>query len=63
MDFYKIPIGFGMALAMDADAMDACTAMTEQQRQAVLEKAHHARSEIEMKQIVDGIRKKNNAFG
>ena len=63
MDFYKIPIGFGMALAMDADAMDAYTAMTEQQRQAVLGKAHHARSEKEMKQIVDGIRKKNNVSG
>lgn len=52
MDFYKVPIGFGMALAMNAPAMEAYAAMTEQQKQAVLKKAHNARSEKEMQQIV-----------
>ena len=52
MDFYKVPIGFGMALAMNAPAMEAYAAMTEQQKQAVLNKAHNARSEKEMHQIV-----------
>ena len=55
MDFYKVPIGFGMALAMDARAMNAYSAMTEEQKQAILNKAHNARSEKEMHQIVDGI--------
>lgn len=55
MDFYKVPIGFGMALAMNPPAMNAYSAMTEQQKQAVLERAHHARSEKEMHQIVNSI--------
>jgi len=28
MDFYKVPIGFGMALAMNQPAMNAYAAMT-----------------------------------
>lgn len=55
MDFYKVPIGFGMALAMNGAAMAAYAAMTEQQKQAVLSKAHNARSEKEMNQIVNSI--------
>ena len=52
MDFYKVPIGFGMALAMNQPAMSAYAAMTEQQKQAVLNKAHNARSEKEMHDLV-----------
>ena len=52
MDFYKVPIGFGMALAMNHPAMEAYAAMTEAQKQAVLIKAHNARSEKEMHNIV-----------
>ncbi len=52
MDFYKVPIGFGMALAMNPPAMNAYSAMTEVQKQDVLNKAHNARSEKEMHQLV-----------
>lgn len=55
MDFYKVPIGFGMALAMNEPAMAAYAAMTENQKQAILAKAHNARSEKEMHQIVASI--------
>ncbi len=55
MDFYKVPIGFGMALAMNPVAMNVYSAMTEEQRQTVLDRAHHARSEQEMHRIVDGL--------
>ncbi|MBP3683673.1 MAG: hypothetical protein J6J12_01750 [Oscillospiraceae bacterium] len=55
MDFYKVPIGFGMALAMNPVTLNAYSAMTEQQKQAILNKAHNARSEQEMHQIVDGL--------
>lgn len=58
MDFYKVPIGFGMALAMNAPAMEAYAAMTEQQKQAILNKAHNARSEKEMHDIVNSISEK-----
>ena len=55
MDFYKVPIGFGMALAMNPTALNAYSAMTEAQKQAVLNKAQNARSEQEMHQIVNSI--------
>ena len=52
MDFYKVPLGFGMALAMNANALNAYSAMTEAQKQAILDKAHNARSEHEMHNLV-----------
>lgn len=55
MDFYKVPIGFGLALAMNGPAMAVYAAMTEDQKRAILNKAHNARSEKEMYQIVSGI--------
>ena len=55
MDFYKVPIGFGMALAMNPTALNAYSAMTEEQKQAILDKAHNARSEQEMHQIVNNL--------
>ncbi len=55
MDFYKVPIGFGMALAMNEPAMNAYSKMTEPQKQAILERAHNARSEKEMHQIVNSL--------
>ena len=55
MDFYQVPIGFGLALAMNQSAMTIYSAMTEEQKREVLNRAHNARSETEMHQIVDGI--------
>ena len=52
MDFYKVPIGFGLALAMNQPAMNAYSAMTEEQKQAIINKAHNARSEKEMHDLV-----------
>ena len=52
MDFYKVPIGFGMALAVNEPAMNAYAAMSEEQKQAVLNKAHNVRSEREMHNLV-----------
>ncbi len=55
MDFYKVPVGFGMALAMNPPALNTYSAMTEEQQQAILEKAHNASSEQEMHQIVNNL--------
>ncbi len=55
MDFYKVPIGFGMALAVNEPAMNAYSAMTEDQKQAILERAHNARSEKEMHDLVNSL--------
>ena len=52
MDFYKVPIGFGMALAMNQPAVNAYAAMTEAQKQMVVHKAHNVRSEREMHDLV-----------
>ncbi len=52
MDFYKVPIGFGMALAMNQPAMNAYAAMTEDQKEAIVNKAHAVRSEREMHDLV-----------
>lgn len=57
MDFYKVPIGFGMALAMNQPAMNAYSAMTEAQKQAVVTKAHNVRSEKEMHDLVASLAK------
>ncbi len=57
MDYYKVPIGFGMALAMNPPALNAYSAMTEEQKQAILNRAHNAGSEQEMHQIVNSIGK------
>ncbi len=55
MDFYKVPIGFGMALAVNEPAMNAYSAMTEEQKQAILNKAHNVRSEKEMHDLVNSL--------
>ena len=55
MDFYKVPIGFGMALAMNEPAMSAYSAMTEQQKQEILKRAHSVRSEKEMHALVNSL--------
>ena len=57
MDFYKVPIGFGMALAQNEAAVNAYAMMTKEQKKAILEKAHNARSEAEMHRIVNSIAK------
>ena len=53
MDFYKVPIGFGMALAVNEPAMNTYAKMTEAQKQEILNKAHNARSEKEMHDLVN----------
>lgn len=52
MDFYKVPIGFGMALAQNEAAMLRYAHLTEQQKQDILNKAHNVRSEREMYSLV-----------
>mgnify|MGYP003490223494 CR=1 FL=1 len=55
MDFYKVPVGFGMALAQNYDALAAYSAMPDDQKQTILDRAHNARSEREMHQILASI--------
>ena len=55
MDFATVPIGFSMALAQNEEAVNAYAMMTKEQKNAILAKAHNARSEQEMHQIVASI--------
>ena len=55
MDFAKVPIGFGMELAQNEAAMARYAGLRRQEKQAILDRAHQARSEEEMRQIVSGI--------
>lgn len=55
MDFYKVPIGFGMALAMNQPAMNAYATMTEEQKQAILNCDHNACTEKEMYDLVTSL--------
>ena len=57
MDFYKVPIGFGMALAVNEPAMNAYADMDEDEKQAILNKAHNVRSEREMHDLVASLAK------
>jgi len=52
MDFYKVPIGFGLALSANTAAMNRYAHLTESQKQDILNKAHNVRSEQEMYSLV-----------
>jgi hypothetical protein len=52
MDFQKVPIGFGMALAANTAAMNRYAQLSETQKQDILSKAHNVRSEKEMYTLV-----------
>lgn len=52
MDFYNIPIGFGLALSANTAAMNRYAHLCEQQKQNILNKAHNVRSEKEMYALV-----------
>ncbi len=48
----ELPLGLGMALARNPAAMAAFTAMSPQERRAVIEGTHRVRSAAEMQQYV-----------
>ena len=55
MDSGNVPIGFGLALTMNGPAMEAYAAMTEPQKQAILNRAHQASSKKEMQALIAAI--------
>ena len=52
MDSLELPLGFGMALAQNEQAMHVFEAMTDAQKRAVLEQTHAVTSRREMQQLV-----------
>ncbi len=52
MDFYQVPIGFGLALSANTAAMNQYAHLSETQKQDILNRAHNVRSEEEMYSLV-----------
>ena len=52
MDFYNIPIGFGLALSANTAAMNRYAQLSESEKQTILNKAHSVHSEKEMYALV-----------
>ncbi len=52
MDFYQVPIGFGLAMSSNTAAMNRYAHLSEQQKQDILSRAHNVRSEKEMYALV-----------
>ena len=52
MDFYSIPIGFGFALSQNTAAMNRYAHLSQEQKQAILNRAHNVRNEKEMYALV-----------
>ena len=55
MDFYNIPISFGLALSANTAAMNHYAHLPESQKQDILQKAHNVRSEKEMHDLVNSL--------
>ena len=52
MDFYKVPIGFGLVLSSNTAAMNHYAHLEEGEKEAVLDKAHNVCNEEEMYALV-----------
>lgn len=52
MDFYQVPIGFGLALSANTAAMNRYAHLTESKKRDILNRAHNARTEKEMYTLV-----------
>lgn len=50
-----LPMGFGMALAQNEQAMKKFEALTEEEKQAVVQKAHNVSSKREMQSLVKSL--------
>jgi hypothetical protein len=48
-----IPVGFGLALAQNSNALALFAGMTEEERQRIIEKTHGIESKKEMRSFVE----------
>lgn len=48
----ELPLGFGMALAQNEAAMKRFEALSEDEKQAVIQRTHSVNSKQEMRQLV-----------
>lgn len=50
-----LPLGFGMALAMNVKAMETYSGLSESEKEQIIMKCRDAKSKEEMRQIVDSL--------
>ena len=55
MEQYMLPLGLGMALAQNEAAMKRFEALSEAEKQALIERTHAVSSKSEMRRLVDGL--------
>lgn len=55
VDGNDIPLGMGVAFAQNLSALTAFAAMTGEQQEELIRKAHSVRSDEEMEALVNGI--------
>ena len=55
MEFDELPVGFGMALAMNPPAWNAYSAMSNEQKQAILNQVRGVTSKDQMHRIVNSL--------
>lgn len=55
MSGLELPLGFGMALAQNENAMKRFEALSENQKKAVIQKVHGVRSKREMYSLVNDL--------
>lgn len=53
MENYEMPIGFGMALAMNPEAMQKFASLPESKKQEIISGTHSVSSKAEMQQYVE----------
>ena len=51
----ELPMGFGMALARNTDAMERFASLSEQQQQEIIGRTHSVKKKKEMQQLVDSL--------
>lgn len=55
MDNKEMPVGFGMALAMNPRAMEKFASLSQNEKQKIINGTHNVSSKAEMKQYVENI--------
>ena len=55
MDKIELPLGFGMALAQNESAMARFEALSESEKEAVIQKTHNVTSKAEMRSLVNSL--------
>lgn len=53
--FDGVPLGFGMALAMNEKALDGYAKMTEAEKEELINRSRDAKTKTEMEKIVNSI--------